>query len=29
MEDYEQLGGNGYIHNIVKPAMKKLTITTL
>ena len=25
-KDYEDLGGNGYMHSVVKPAMEKLTI---
>lgn len=29
VEDYEKLGGNGYIHNVVIPAMKKLTVIPL
>lgn len=29
IEDYESLGGNGYIHNVVIPAMKKLTVISL
>lgn len=29
VEDYESLGGNGYIHNVVIPAMKKLTVIAL
>ena len=28
-EDYEELGGNGYMHNVVKPAMEKLTIVSI
>lgn len=26
LKDYEDLGGNGYMHSVVKPAMEKLTI---
>ena len=29
VEDYESLGGNGYVHNVVIPAMKKLTVIAL
>lgn len=29
VEDYESLGGNGYVHNVVIPAMKKLTVISL
>jgi Skp family chaperone for outer membrane proteins len=27
--DYEELGGNGFMHSIVKPAMEKLTVTKI
>lgn len=27
--DYEKLGGNGFMHNTVKPAMKKLKVVTM
>lgn len=28
-EDYESLGGNGFMHNTVKPAMKALKVVTI
>lgn len=28
-QDYEELGGNGYMHTVVKPAMEKLTVTKI
>jgi hypothetical protein len=27
--DYESLGGNGYIHSVVQPAMEGLTVLDL